>query len=775
MFSRIFKTSFYLLVFLLPLFFLPFSFEFFEFNKQYLLFFLVSLASFAFLARMVFVEKEIRFKKTPLDFFVLAFLAIAFLSFVFSVDKISGFFGFYGRFSDGLLGILSLGILYFLTTNGAALEPENHSGLVSLKTLLKIFTVSVFFVVLSGFFSIFGVWRMAGQSFFPAIMAQPIFNTTAGSMEGLAVFLAMAVVLLAGMIMAAAKDEKFSKIFQGILLVASLFLLAIINFTPAWLAISLSSVVFLVFALFKRIFRESINRLLLPIFLIIISLFFIFFDLSNQGFLTLPKEQVLSQEVSWKTAFSSATGNLKSGLLGSGAGTFYNVFTKHKPLEFNESWIWQIRFDRSGSYASEILATKGFLGILSYLLLVGMFFLMSWFLIEPKSIFSGSKFQIPILMAFLALLAGQFFYYQNTSLAFAFWLVLGLGAVSWQKPFKEKTVSFKDFPELSLVFSALAISLGIVFLVFYFFGLKFYLADFNYNKSLNILGQERAERLEKAVSLNPYFSQYRMALSRTYLFEAFREMGKPEQEQDEFKIQVLISGSINEAKKATDLQPESVACWENSAIIYRELIEIAAGAAEWSINSFEKAVSLEPTNPVLYTEMGKIYFIAGEKEKAKEYFQKALEKKPDYADALMQEALLLESEEFLEEAIGKLENLVARDSWNIDAYFQLGRLYYNSGRIDEAIELFEAVVFLAPNHSNSLYSLGLAYASKTLFDEAIEVFEKVLELNPGNQDVIQKLEELRRGEFKEAQEQEKQDEEGEDEQEGEELLPEVGL
>ncbi len=101
------KYSIYTLVFLLPLFFLPFSFEAFEFNKQYLLFFLTSLAFFVWLAKMILIDKEIRFRRSPLDIFVLAFLFMAILSAVFSVDRSSSLFGFYGRFSGGLIGLLS--------------------------------------------------------------------------------------------------------------------------------------------------------------------------------------------------------------------------------------------------------------------------------------------------------------------------------------------------------------------------------------------------------------------------------------------------------------------------------------------------------------------------------------------------------------------------------------------------------------------------------------------------------------------------------------------
>jgi len=125
-FDRIIKISIYLLVFLTPLFFLPFSFEAFEYNKQFLLLFLVSLAFFAWLAKMVVVDKEIRFKRSPLDIFVLAFMGVAILSAIFSVDKTSSLYGFYGRFSNGLIGLLSLGVFYFLITNNVTTNSKTQ-------------------------------------------------------------------------------------------------------------------------------------------------------------------------------------------------------------------------------------------------------------------------------------------------------------------------------------------------------------------------------------------------------------------------------------------------------------------------------------------------------------------------------------------------------------------------------------------------------------------------------------------------------------------------
>ena len=59
-----------------------------------------------------------------LSILVLAFLLVAILSTVFSVDRSSSLFGFYGRFSNGLIGLLSLGALYFLITNNIRIRSQ---------------------------------------------------------------------------------------------------------------------------------------------------------------------------------------------------------------------------------------------------------------------------------------------------------------------------------------------------------------------------------------------------------------------------------------------------------------------------------------------------------------------------------------------------------------------------------------------------------------------------------------------------------------------------
>lgn len=728
LYDRVIKYSLYLLVFLIPLFFLPFSFEKFEFNKLYLLFFLTIISFFAWLAKQILVEKEIKFRKTSLDAPVLIFLAIAILSAIFSVDKYSSFFGFYGRFSDGLITLISCVILYFLLTN--------YGSSTSIDRVVRVFLISAALVILMTLLSIFGVWGKLLGDRLPQMMLQKNFNPVAGSLEGLAMFLSVLVVLLVMMIL------QSSVIFNYLLLIGAVGLLLIIDFSAAWMTLILTLSIFTIFALRKRLFKEKATKILLPMLLIVIA--GISLMINYQLLITnlkLPKEQILGQGTSFEIGVTTLFDNIKNSLLGSGIGTFFYDFSKEKPAQFNQTLFWQVRYDRPGNHISELLATTGLLGVMSYFLLVGVFLLISLALLEARS----SKSQIPLLMTFLALLVGQFFYYQNVVLAFLFWLILGLSMGSWEELIKEKKLAFGNFPELNLVFRIFLMLVGLIVIVAGFWGQKIYRADmiFSQGEAKNS-ALERIKLIEKAVKLNPKLAHYRNILARSYLTETLDEMRKPAAQQDSVKIQTNIAKAIDTAKVASEISPNNIVNWETLGIVYREIRGLASGALDWGIKSFTRAITLEPANPVLHTELGKLYLLSGEIEKAKTEIEKALTLKPDYLDAQIQMALVAEKEGKTDEAIKKMEKLADLYPLNTDILFQLGRLYYNNEKIQEAISVLERVIRVQPNHSNALYSLGVIYSKKGEKQKAIQYFEKVLELNPDNQDIIQKIKDLKK-------------------------------
>jgi uncharacterized membrane protein len=203
------KFPLYALVFLMPLFWLPWTAEVYEFNKQYLLVFLMGLSFLAWLAKLTVVRKKLFFRRTALDIWVLVFMVIMILSAVFSIDEIASWFGFYGRFSGSVIGTLALMVMYFVVVNNVRARSFSRSGAqseerkriwgLSLEKIYSLFLLSSWIVVITAYLSIFNIWsKIPGL---PRIMYFRSFNPVSGSLEGLAIFLVMAMSLVVGLIL----------------------------------------------------------------------------------------------------------------------------------------------------------------------------------------------------------------------------------------------------------------------------------------------------------------------------------------------------------------------------------------------------------------------------------------------------------------------------------------------------------------------------------------------------------------------------------------------
>ncbi|GAG11139.1 unnamed protein product, partial [marine sediment metagenome] len=271
----------------------------------------------------------------------------------------------YGNFSDGLISILSFGVVYFLI-GGAQKQINNKLGF-TVESLLKTFFISFAVVLLVVYFSVSGLGSKFSIN--NASVQQRIFNTISFSLDGLSIFVSVVMVLLAGVIICS--DFKIKKNFLKVLLFASLVLLIIIDIISAWIVLLAGLSFLTVLAFLTGSFKKDMHQLLLPIFFVIISVLFIFIDIGGQNpdsFFIFPQEQYLEQSASYKVALNTIKEGPKNILIGSGPGTWLNDFLKNRPVAFNEeSILWNSRLNYAGNYISDLIATKGVLGVLSYL------------------------------------------------------------------------------------------------------------------------------------------------------------------------------------------------------------------------------------------------------------------------------------------------------------------------------------------------------------------------------------------------------------------------
>ena len=736
--QTIIKKCLFLLVFLMPLFWSPFTSSAYDFGKYQVLFVLASISFLAWSAKVVLKDKEISFNLNLLDLSVVAFLSIGVLSTIFSVDKYVSLFGSYGIFSDGLIGLLSFGMIYFLI-RGAKKQTGNNKLGFTVENLLKTFFISLGIVLLVALFSVLGLGNKF--SIDNVFIQQRIFNTTSFSLEGLSVFISTSMVLLTGVIICS--DFKIKKSLLKVLLFASLALLMIVDIISAWVVLLVGLSFLIIFALLTGSFKKDMHQLLLPIFFMIISVLFIFINFGDNNpasFFSFPQEQYLEQNFSYEIALNTIKEGPKNALIGSGPGTWINDFLENRSVTFNEeSILWNSRLNYAGNYISNLIATMGVLGALSYLSLI-IFSLMGFYLLKEK------KNSIPYISAIIAVLAAQFVYYQNTSLMFLAWFIFGLGAVAWKDSLSKKfsikeSFSAERMPEYNLGFSVILILLSISVISGFYFITKECLADNNYIRAQKATSLDEAvSYLEKSVQQDPYRIVYRTVLSQAYLSQIYEENNKTAEEQDPDALQAIGNKIIEQVNVLEGDFPNHVNSWEMIGVFYRDI----QGSSELAIESFERAIEIDRKNPTLYLEIGKLYAGLGDLEKSREYFVKSQEMKSNYIDAILSEALTYEVED-VNNTINKLKDAEIRFPLSRDIKYQIGRIYFNQEETDLAVSYFVETIQIDPNYSNAYYSLGLIYEKEEIPQTALVFFEKVLELNPGNQEVIQKIEDLKAG------------------------------
>lgn len=139
---------------------------------------------------------------------------------------------------------------------------------------------------------------------------------------------------------------------------------------------------------------------------------------------------------------------------------------------------------------------------------------------------------------------------------------------------------------------------------------------------------------------------------------------------DRTNISTLVQQSIKEAKTAISLRPNNASGWTTLAKIYRNLIGIAEGSDQFSIQSYSQAITLDPANPGLRVEFGGLYYQLALTQKkpadrnillsrAVQEFQVAIKLKKDYANAYYNLAKALELAENYSDAVLAMQQVVA--------------------------------------------------------------------------------------------------------------------
>ena len=733
------KIFLYLAIFLIPLFFLPFTLDVLGHSKQILLLCLIFLSGVCWLVKQQ-IQGKIIIRENKLLYLALFFIFVFFsLSTIFSLWPEASFWGWPLSPVNNLLAFSSFLLLALLFVNTFQDEKEVFFALLLL--------------LISGVMAgVFVLLQLYGIFILPFDFAKISSFNTLGNVSQAAIFLAL---LLPLSLVLAFRIRK--PIFWIIFLILT-GLVILIDFSGAWIVLLLGILFLAIFGFAGS--KEKISALRIGILMgiLVLAIFFLFFPLRLPGFPVLPL-QVSPGIVSGLEILSGVYDDgIQNILLGTGPGTFVFNYSKYRSPLLNLTIFWGTRFSSGNSEFLDWFITKGvlvgmslffFLGLIIYFGIKG--------LIKAGSIFG---IRLGFLASAIAMIGAGFLSPFNFSLWFIFWIIIG-GLLFYNSK-KREIVLGSQFRRV--VFSAIILVVIIFGMVLLLSQSQKYLAEINYAKGTVFAQEDNVDQaisfIQRATLLNPSNDVYWRDLAQLYLVRANLIVQDQElaPEQRRQLVEENIASGIESLNQAISLAPFNVTNWNVRGFFYRSLIGIP-GSGEIALESYRKAAELEPASPFPHGEIGRVYILMAQNFREREMpddektalysaiksLERSIELKLDYAPAHYLLAVAYDQLGREGEAIARLEKIRRIAPHDIGVSFQLGMLFWRKEELDQAQRKFEKIIRLNPYYSNARYMLGLVYDKKGEKEKARAEFEKVAQLNPENQEVAKILKNLNKG------------------------------
>jgi len=202
------------------------------------------------------------------------------------------------------------------------------------------------------------------------------------------------------------------------------------------------------------------------------------------------------------------------------------------------------------------------------------------------------------------------------------------------------TPAYHDLPETSTSVTTSFLPWLLTFISvallssYWFFAGKMYFASVSYQQASSLVQANPYDSYQKYLksaqldSYNPYYPQ---KLSQIYLSIAKAYLTKENPTDDEKKTATdFAQRAIDAGKVSAKLDPFNVTAWENLFVIYRSLIPYAQGSADLAISHALQAASVDSTNPAIYLQIGTLFYNLGDADQAIKFIDRANELKTNW-------------------------------------------------------------------------------------------------------------------------------------------------
>ncbi len=649
--ENIIEYTFYILIFSVPIIWLPVTSELFEFNKMILVYFGTATILTSWLFKSV-NDGAFSLKRTPLDIPILLFLAANIAATIFSIDRQSSIFGAYSRFNGGLLSTFSYIILYFAFVT--YMDREKLFRL--LKILLLSAAVVAVYAILQHPTPLFrdaaGGFRGIDAGYWQQNAQARAFSTL-GHPNWLAAFMVMVIPL--GFFFLVALKKTWERA-----LVTTLLIAYFVAFTFSY---SRGGTIGLVGAMLVLIggaaisFRQQLPALvrrkrvlsilsyfkpqrvgffiLLVTFGWAVTVFFFSNAFLSRG---ISFASIGAEDETQLAKFGHETGKIRlivwegaykifkdSPIVGSGVETFAFSYYQFRSTEHNLTGEWDFLYNKAHNEFVNYLATTGGLGFATYVILIGAFVIMLLMYLKQKGAPWQKYFAVCLVAGYTGYHAQNLFGFSVVPIALLFYLFPAfffVGLISNQEvkiplPFFKRGV-FSRLTKAVIIFVGVLLFWGISIM---------WLADYYYNLGISTSNYTKAyQNLKVASSLRPDEPLYKADLGVVTMYLA--TSAENEKERNE-----KIAESFSLFNSATTTAPANINLWR---LRLEAVYELATNQSEYKSQAVKTAQiigELAPTEAQIQYELGSMYVFSGDYKRAQTQLEKVVDLKFNYEEA----------------------------------------------------------------------------------------------------------------------------------------------
>lgn len=157
---------------------------------------------------------------------------------------------------------------------------------------------------------------------------------------------------------------------------------------------------------------------------------------------------------------------------------------------------------------------------------------------------------------------------------------------------------------------------------------------------------------------------------------------------------------------------------------------------------FRASTQLDPNYPEPYKALGDLLLAAPRRlyDQAVEAYQKAIERRPFFAEAYVGLGEALASKGDVDGAVSAYQKALAFNAVNPRVHVSLGKIYYaEKGLYYESVNAYKKAIDLDPRSVEARMGLGEVYEDKGLYKEAIEEYGRVIEAEPSHAEALYNL------------------------------------